>query len=214
VQALSPISRALWKEAMTKAGRLESIAPQVWTLPWNVPSQATPHAHAALPDRAPYVFKVALAKRRLVSLTERTVPFTSRKPGRARLRTTTLDAMAFLRRFLHHVLPDGFMKVRHFGFLPASCPLPPGTLRLLLVPAQLIDFPPTRLAPPAPFVACCPTWGGPLQVGMRLWTANSACVDTGGARWLCQHASRSTWFVQRTGTRAPASRSQTAKGNV
>jgi Putative transposase len=53
VQALSPISRALWKEEMRTAGRLESIAPQVWTIPWNVHRQAPPHAPSALHYLAP-----------------------------------------------------------------------------------------------------------------------------------------------------------------
>lgn len=178
VKALSPIYRAMWKEEMTKAGLLEAIDPQVWTIPWNVHSQATPQAHSALTYLAPYVFKVAISNRRLVSLTDRTVTFTYRKPGSARLRTTTLDAIEFLRRFLQHVLPDGFMKVRHFGFMQASCAIPPDTLRLMILQAQGVDCQPTRMAHPAPFVACCPTCGGPMQVVMRLWTSPKAYVDT------------------------------------
>ena len=37
--------------------------------------------------------------------------------GRDRLRTMTLDAAEFIRRFLLHVLPDGFHRIRHYGFL-------------------------------------------------------------------------------------------------
>ena len=59
-----------------------------------------------------------------------------RKPGNARPRATHLDAMAFIRRCLHHVLPDGFMKVCHFGFLHASCPMHAATLRLLILQAH------------------------------------------------------------------------------
>jgi hypothetical protein len=179
VKALSPIYRALWKGEMTKAGLLASIDPQVWTIPWNVHSQATPHGHSALTYLAPYVFKVAISNRRIVSLQERTVTFTYRKPGSARLRTTTLDAMEFIHRFLQHVLPDGFMKVRHFGFLQASCAIPLDTLRLMIVQASPIDGTPALRTPPAPVVAYCPTCGGPMRVVLRLWTANSALLDTG-----------------------------------
>jgi len=63
--------------------------------------------------------------------------------------------------------------------MQARCAIPPDTLRLMIVPAQRVDCKPTRLEHPAPFVACCPTCGGPMQVVMRLWTANSALVDTG-----------------------------------
>jgi Putative transposase/Transposase zinc-binding domain len=148
VKALSPISRALGKGEMPQAGLLASIDPQVWTIPWNVHSQATPHGHSALTSLAPYVCKVALSNRRLVALQERTVPFTSRQPGSARRRTTTLDAMECIHRFLQHVLPDGFMKVRHFGCLQASGAIPLDTLRLMIVHASPIDGTPALRPPP------------------------------------------------------------------
>jgi len=169
----------MWKEAMIKAELLEQIDPQVWTIPWNVHSQATPHAHSALQYLAPYVFKVAISNSRIVSLTDRTVTFTYRKPGSARPRTTSLDAIEFIRRFLQHVLPDGFMKVRHFGLMHARCAIPTDTLRLLILQAHPSGCQPTRLVHPDPVVACCPTCGGPMRVVMRLWTANRAFLDTG-----------------------------------
>jgi Putative transposase/Transposase zinc-binding domain len=179
VKALSPIYRAMWKEEMIKAELLEQIDPRVWAIPWNVHSQATPHAHSALKYLAPYVFKVAISNSRIVSLTDRIVTFTYRKPGSSRPRTTSLDAMEFLRRFLQHVLPDGFMKVRHFGLMHARCAIPTDTLRLMIVQAHPIGCQPTRLVHPEPVVAFCPTCGGPMRVVMRLWTANRALLDTG-----------------------------------
>jgi hypothetical protein len=132
VKALSPIYRALFQEEMGHAGLLEHIDPQVWTIPWNVHSQANHHGHSAFTSLAPYVFKVAISNRRIVGLTDRTVTFTYRKVGSTRLRTAQLDVMEFLRRFLQHVLPEGFMKVRHFGFLHASCAVPLATIRRLM----------------------------------------------------------------------------------
>jgi Putative transposase/Transposase zinc-binding domain len=179
VKALSPIYRALFKEGMRQAGLLEHINPQVWTIPWNVHSQAKPHGHSAFTYLAPYVFKVAIANHRLVSLPDRTVTFTYRKVGSARLRTTRLDVMEFIRRFLQHVLPHGFMKVRHFGFLHASCAIPPDTLCQLIVQAHLIDCKPMQRSPPPPLAALCPTCGAPMHVVRRLWTSPKAFVDTG-----------------------------------
>jgi hypothetical protein len=178
VKALSPIYRALFKEDISQAGLLEQIAPQVWTIPWNVPSQANLNAPAALTYLAPYVCKVAIANSPIVSLTDRPVTFTYRRPGSAHPRTTALDVMEFLRRFLQQVLPEGFMKVRHFGFLHASCPIPPDTLRQMLVQAHPIAGKPTRSVPPQPLVAWCPTCGAPMHLVMRLGTSNKACVDT------------------------------------
>ena len=179
VKALSPIYRALFKEAMRHAGLLAHIDPQVWTIPWHVHSQANHHGHSAFTYLAPSVFKVAISNSRIVLLTDRTVTFTDRKVGSARLRTAHLDVMEFLRRFLQHVLPDGFMKVRHFGLLHASCALPLATVRLLIGQAHPSDGQPLPRKLPPPLAAHCPTCGAPMRVVMRVWTAPSAFVDTG-----------------------------------
>jgi hypothetical protein len=179
VTALSPLSRALCKEAMRHAGLLEQSDPPGWTIPWNVPSQAHHHGHAACSSLAPSVCTVALSHHRLVRLRDRTVPCTSRKVGRARRRTARLDGMACLRRFLPHVLPDGWQKVRHFGVLPASGALSLTTLRLLRGPGHPREGQPPQRPPPPPRVARCPTCGAPMGVVMRVWTSPRPFVDTG-----------------------------------
>src|SRR5215813_3894670 len=155
---------------MQQAGLLAPLNPQSWTISWNVHSQANHHGHSAFTSLAPYVFKVAISNHRLVSLTDRTVAFTYRKVGSARPRTTQLDAIEFIRRFLQHVLPDGFQKVRHFGFLHASCTVPFVTIRSMIVQAPPGDDPPPPHPPPPPRAARCPTCGTPMRVVMRLWT--------------------------------------------
>jgi hypothetical protein len=87
--------------------------------------------------------------------------------------------MEFLRRFLQHVLPDGFMKVRHFGFLHASCTVSLATIRLLIVQAPPGEDQPPPHTPPPPRAARCPTCGAPMRVVMRLWTSSRDFVDTG-----------------------------------
>jgi hypothetical protein len=178
VKALSPISRALFKDEMRHASLLEQIDPRVWTIPWNVHSQADHHGHSAFTSLAPSVFKVAISTQRLVSLTDRTVTFTYRKGGSTRLRTAQLNGLEFLRRVLQHVLPEGFMQVRHFGFLHASCAVPLATIRLLIVPGTPSERGSSQRPPPKPFTARCPTCGTPMRVVMRVWPAPSDFVDT------------------------------------
>src|SRR5262245_3301802 len=179
VKALSPIYRALCKEDMRQAGLLEHIALQGWSIPWNVHSQADHHGHSAFTSLAPSVFKVAISNQRLVSLQDRTVTCTYRKVGRARLRTTPLDVSEFLRRFLPHVLPHGFMQVRHFGFLPASWAIPPTTIRLLIVQGHLRDSQPPQRQPPHALATRCPTCGAPMRIALRVWPSPKAFVETG-----------------------------------
>jgi hypothetical protein len=179
VKALSPIYQAIFKQEIIDAGLLNQIDTPVWKPPWNVHSQANPNGHTSFQYLVPYVFKVAISNSRIVSLNNRTVTFTYRNPASTRQRTTQLDAIEFIRRFLQHVLPDGFMKVRHCGFMNASCALPTDTIRLTILKRHPIAFKATHVADPAPVVAQCPPCGKPMQLVMRLWTPNRACVDTG-----------------------------------
>jgi hypothetical protein len=65
-----------------------------------------------------YTHRVAIANSRLIDLVDGQVRFhwkDYRQPGRRKV--MTLRAGEFMRRFLLHVLPDGFRRIRHFGFL-------------------------------------------------------------------------------------------------
>jgi hypothetical protein len=67
-----------------------------------------------------YTHRVAISNRRLVALDERGVTFRwkdYRISGRTRYKTMTLSPEEFMRRFLLHVLPDGFHRIRHYGLL-------------------------------------------------------------------------------------------------
>jgi len=67
---------------------------------------------------ARYTHRVAISNQRLVSLEDGQVTFRWKNYARAsEPATMTLQAEEFIRRFLLHVLPKGFVKVRHFGFL-------------------------------------------------------------------------------------------------
>jgi hypothetical protein len=64
---------------------------------------------------------VAISNSRIVKVENRRVFFKYRKNKSNRWRTMDLDVIEFMRRFLQHVLPTGFMKIRYYGFLhPAS----------------------------------------------------------------------------------------------
>jgi hypothetical protein len=117
VRPLSILYRAKFKDAMRRAGLLDRIDPDVWKEPWIVHSKAVGDGRASLKYLAPYVFRVAISDSRIVYCEEGQVTFTYRKSGTSHWRKMTLDATEFIRRFLQHVLPRGFQKVRHYGFL-------------------------------------------------------------------------------------------------
>jgi hypothetical protein len=73
---------------------------------------------AVLAYLAHYTHRVAISNSRLIALDQKGVTFKwkdYRIKGRDRLKTMTLDAAEFIRRFLLHVLPSGFHRIRHYG---------------------------------------------------------------------------------------------------
>jgi hypothetical protein len=69
-----------------------------------------------------YIFRIAISNHRIVAVGKDTVTFKyfdNRDEGKEKV--MTLPAVEFIRRFLSHVLPNGFVRVRHFGLHNASC---------------------------------------------------------------------------------------------
>jgi hypothetical protein len=119
---------------------------------------------------AHYTHRVAISNHRLVSLAERKVTFRwkdYRDGGKHKLMTLTVDE--FLRRFLLHTLPRGFVRIRFFGFMAnrRRADLLPICKSILTVNSQQLptaaiaqtEKPPTWL---------CPLCGGPMVVIQRL----------------------------------------------
>lgn len=169
VRALSPIFRAKFRDAMAAASWLESIDAQVWTVDWNVNGQAVGDAQASLLDLSREVFKGAISEGRIVRADESEGVFRYRKVKSSRERKLTLSPTEFIRRFLPHVLPTGFMKGRDFGFLSPSCsiPLDEGKARIELAHGFQVRGAPEAPLPTAgsekPGAYRCPHGSGALR---------------------------------------------------
>jgi hypothetical protein len=122
-----------------------------------------------------YTHRVAISNHRLVSFTDEQVTFRwrdSRHKNKKRL--MTLHVNEFLRRFLLHVLPKGFVRIRHFGFLATRnrSKLLPICRHLLPTPAR--DSGSQALANPELAGAAtwqCPHCAGPMVILERLTAA-------------------------------------------
>jgi len=65
-----------------------------------------------------YTHRIAISNRRILGMDDRSVTFEYKDYAHGnQKRTMTLDGVEFLRRFLLHVVPRGFMRIRHFGIL-------------------------------------------------------------------------------------------------
>jgi Putative transposase/Transposase zinc-binding domain len=121
-----------------------------------------------------YTHRVAISNHRLLALADGVVTFRwrdSTNGNRKRIMTAPVDE--FLRRFLLHVLPRGFMRIRNFGFLAnrRRAELLPLCFRLL----QQSEQPPTHAvssaAPSVQSLWNCPLCGGVMRVVERLSAA-------------------------------------------
>ncbi len=86
-----------------------------------VHSQGVGNGQAALKYLAPYIFRVAISNKRIVKVADGKVTFRYTPSGSKKSKLCTLSAEVFIHRFLQHVLPKGFVKVRYYGlFAPGQ----------------------------------------------------------------------------------------------
>jgi hypothetical protein len=181
-RALSRICRARFRDAMRAAGLLRNINPVVWTQDWVVDIQAVGDGRAALKYLAAYVFRVAIGDPRILCVDDGHVTFSYRKSGSRRWRRMRLEATEFLRRFLQHVLPSGFQKVRHYGYLSPRSRRRFEAVRWLAAshagqPFVLRALPSTAPAQ-SPFRPHCSDCGGELYLVAVLRRRGRALFDT------------------------------------
>jgi hypothetical protein len=96
---------------------------------------------------ARYTHRVAIANSQLIALDERGVTFRYkgyRRNGQARYRTMPLAADEFIKRFLLHVLPKGFHRIRHYGLLASA-----GCKANIARARELMAAPMPQVEPPA-----------------------------------------------------------------
>jgi len=92
---------------------LDTIARQDWVVYAKAPFRRIEHVLEYL---GRYTHRVGIANSRLLDVTAERVTFRT-KNGR----DTTIAPLEFLRRFVQHVLPPRFVKIRHYGLLASGC---------------------------------------------------------------------------------------------
>ena len=146
---------------------LRNLAP-LRTKRWVVYAKA-PFAgpEAALAYLSLYTHRVAISNRRLIAFDKAGVTFRYkdyRRSGPQRQQVMTLDTHEFMRRFLLHVLPHGFHRIRHYGLFASA------TRKANIARArQLLEAPtsspePIEAAEPPDQLPPCPCCGGRMRI--------------------------------------------------
>jgi hypothetical protein len=162
--------------ALAESGRCATWCSALYAKEWVVYAKRPFGGPAqVLKYLARYTHRVAISNARLLDLRDGRVTFRYKDYAEAhKHRTMTLDADEFLRRFVQHVLPKSFVKIRHYGLLAnaqrearlAAC------RRLLLVTAVPPAAPNEQAATVEPAQPrCCPNCGGIRLVYREIETA-------------------------------------------
>ncbi len=121
VRALSRIFRAKFRDALKGSGCFARIPAKVWSQEWVVHCEPVGSGLNALKYLAPYIFRVAISNNRILKLEDERVTFRYRDTDTGQERYCKLGVEDFIHRFLQHVLPKSFVKVRYYGlFSPGA----------------------------------------------------------------------------------------------
>jgi len=136
-RALSVIFRAKVRDALLAADLVRGIRTRTWRRRWVVHCQHAGTGEKVLDYLGRYVYRIAIANSRLESFDGEQVVFRYRDRRSGEMKRCRIDAIEFTRRFLQHVLPRSFVKVRSYGLYSASSrPSLEHARRTLTQPAQ------------------------------------------------------------------------------
>jgi len=164
VKALSKIFRAKFRDQLIKTELFVQLKPPVWQKDWVVHSEPVGCGEAAFKYLAPYIFRVAISNYRLCQLHYGQVTFSYKESATDQLQHCTISAQEFIRRFLQHVLPPRFIKVRYYGLLsPAQRPLLQKARQLLPATSCKLTSAALKTTAPPPRLTC-PQCRAPLTL--------------------------------------------------
>jgi len=161
VKALSRIFRAKFRDELKKTELFALVEARVWRKDWVVHSEPVGSGHQAFKYLTPYIFRVAISNNRLRQLENDQVTFAYKDSATDQLKRCTITAEEFIRRFLQHVLPPRFIKVRYYGLLsPSNRHLLQKARQLLSVTTSKLNREEVKTTAPLALL-CCPHCGAP-----------------------------------------------------
>jgi hypothetical protein len=176
VMPLAQLFRAKFRAALRQTTLYREVSAETWRQPWVVDCRPIGSGQAALKYLAPYIFRVALSNNRIERLADEKVTFRYIERASGQTKRCILPVDAFIRRFLQHVLPKGFVKVRYYGLLRLGKRQLLAQAHAALVPspaaAAIPVVSPAGAAPAGPAVFDCPVCGQPMQLVQTLARQN------------------------------------------
>ena len=132
VRAVSKVFRAKFRKSLAQARLKNEVPSWVWEKDFVVHLKPVGKGEAALKYLAQYVYRIAISNKRIVEISNHKVKFRYKESSTGKKKTMTLDVLEFMRRYLQHVLPGGFQKIRYYGFLSSAAKKTFEKIRFLL----------------------------------------------------------------------------------
>jgi len=114
-RAVARIFKGKFSDGLNKLGLYNHAPAIAWKKKWGIDIKKVGSGLEALKYLTPYIFRVAISNKNVLNVTDRDVTFRYRDRESDTIQIRTLPAEKFMGRFLQHVLPKGFQKVRTFG---------------------------------------------------------------------------------------------------
>jgi hypothetical protein len=115
---MEQMTRSITTGKLPFAGSYQQLKDRLYDKNWVVSvREPIKHPEHVLEYLARYTHRVAIANSRLTELKDGSVTFRFKDRKANQMRYKTISAVDFIRRFLLHTLPKGFVRIRHYGFL-------------------------------------------------------------------------------------------------
>jgi Putative transposase/Transposase zinc-binding domain len=173
VKPLGQLFRAKFRIGLRQTPGTGQVDARVWAKSWVVDCRPVGNGASALKYLAPYIFRIALSNNRIEQVANDAVTFRYTEGKTGAQKRATLPVDSFIGRFLAHVLPKGFVKVRSYGLLHPSKRSLLAEVRSILALQQTAPPQPRAVAALEPLVAVpdvsrCPSCGQPMQLVQTL----------------------------------------------
>jgi Putative transposase/Transposase zinc-binding domain len=175
VKPLGQLFQAKFRVGLRQTPWASQVNARAWGKSWVVDCRPVGSGASALKYLAPYIFRIALSNNRIEGVANDLVTFRYTEGKTGAQKRATLPVDVFIGRFLAHVLPKGFVKVRYYGLLAVGKRRLLAEVRSILALRQAVPPPPRTaaapealVAPPEADVRRCPSCGQPMQLVQTL----------------------------------------------
>lgn len=164
VKPLSIIFKAKFRDNLKQQAPelFNKIPDDVWKRDWVVHIKPVGNGESAMEYMGRYLFRVAITNNRIIKFADGKVTFCYKDSKSEKTKIVKLEALEFIRKFLQHVLPHNFMKVRYYGFLASASKKKMAALRkMLFIDAVCVNE--NKEQKQIHKMLKCPICGSPLQ---------------------------------------------------